>query len=60
MKEIFLKLLIALLFSTLMVGHIGAEQKPVKTEFAWRKFGDAMTEAKKANKMIFVDIYTDW
>lgn len=60
MKEIFLKLLIALLFSALTVAHIGAEQKPAKTEFAWHKFGDAMTEAKKTNKMIFVDIYTDW
>ena len=31
-----------------------------KGTFAWRNLGEAMTEAKKTDKMIFVDIYTDW
>ena len=60
MKEIILKLFIALLFSTLLTAPIGAEQKPDTTKFVWRKLGPAMVEAQKTNKMILVDIYTDW
>jgi len=31
-----------------------------KGEFAWRDLGAGLAEAKKTNKMVFVDIYTDW
>lgn len=53
-----MKIWVALLLTLLMASSSMAEK--AKDKFAWRKLGPAMTEAKKANKMIFVDIYTDW
>lgn len=47
-----------LLLTLLMASNIMAEKGAEK--FAWRKLGPAMAEAQKTNKMILVDIYTDW
>jgi thioredoxin-related protein len=31
-----------------------------KAEIKWRKFDAGLTEAKKSNKKVFIDVYTDW
>ena len=53
-----MKIGVALLLTLLLASNAMAEK--TKEKFAWRKLGPAMTEAQKTNKMIFVDIYTDW
>ncbi|MGA1197508.1 MAG: hypothetical protein ACO36I_13540 [Candidatus Latescibacterota bacterium] len=53
-----MKLWATLLFTCLLVSNTMAENK--EETFTWRKLGPAMVEAQKTNKMILVDIYTDW
>ena len=36
------------------------DTKANSQSFAWREFKTAFAEAQKSEKMIFVDIYTDW
>lgn len=55
-----MKIFTALLLIVLTTAGTGAEETTQKSKFAWRKFGPALTEAQKANKIILVDIYTDW
>jgi len=52
-----MKIWATLLLTCLMVSNTMAEKEE---KFVWRKLGPAMVEAQKTNKMILVDIYTDW
>jgi hypothetical protein len=55
-----MKIVAALLFTALLAVGIGAEETVKQTGFSWRKLGPALAEAKATQKMILVDIYTDW
>ncbi len=48
--------MVALLTSVLVANGFGGEGSPS----AWKSFNDGMTEAKRSNKKILVDVYTDW
>lgn len=54
MKKYFLFLLLTTVFTLISV-HAGD-----KTEIKWRKFDSGLAEAKKMNKKVFIDVYTDW
>jgi thioredoxin-related protein len=54
MKKYFLLILLASVFTFISV-HAGG-----KTEIKWRKFNTGLAEAKKTNKKVFIDVYTDW
>jgi thioredoxin-related protein len=50
----FLSALLLITLST-SLGHTGDT-----TELKWRKLDDGIAEAKKSNKKILLDVYTDW
>ncbi|MDP6041924.1 MAG: hypothetical protein QF394_13515 [Rhodospirillales bacterium] len=52
-----MKLKLALLLSITMTMSVWAEES---SEFAWHAFKDAIPAAQASDKMIMVDIYTDW
>ena len=54
-----MRLLLAFLLSAMMVASAWAEETK-SPAFAWHAFKDAIPAAKAADKMIMVDIYTDW
>lgn len=55
-----MKTFAALLLIAFMTAGSCAENNAKQTQFAWRDFQAGLKEAQKTNKMILVDIYTDW
>ena len=58
------QVLICLLLIALPVSGSGAEEAvpngAATEEFRWSSFQDALGKATLSNKLIFVDVYTDW
>jgi len=54
-----MKLLFVFLLSAMMATSTWSEEAK-SPEFTWHAFKDAIPVAKAADKMIMVDIYTDW
>ena len=54
-----MRLFAALLLSAMMATSAWAEEAK-SPAFTWHAFKDAIPDAKAADKMIMVDIYTDW
>jgi hypothetical protein len=52
-----MRLIPAFLLSMMMAMGAWAEESP---KFTWHAFKDAIPAAQAADKIIMVDIYTDW
>ena len=50
---------LTLIILTILIGLVSAKAGD-KLEVKWRKFDAGVAEAKKANKKILIDVYTDW